>query len=665
MTTCGAAFPIMCGHNAFVIHHLGRPTPRNFAEKGIQNANDHLFKDHGICAPAEATKSSAQKKAEKSKSKDQRSIADVMKLDVTVPRERDIANSLVKGFDRKHFQRLLLEWIIEENHSFSICGQGRLRQIFEYLNPLVKITDANITRTTIRRKVLTAYETHKDKVMEVLRQSCGLIHVSFDGWNNDTAMEVIGGELGFIGSTRRGRCFGHTLNLSAKALLFGHKVEAFEEQLSGAAALSAGAAALSEAEHELWRRKGPVGKLHNLVADVRRSDHLTYLLRSVQRAEFDMSSDPRVRARKPLDLIMDNDTRWLSQLYMIRRAISLRSFLEQMILKHRQQWEQDNRSRRTGNLRKSAKEPRICLEENQLTANDWAVLEHLAKLLGFYEDAVKTLEGDGQQRKRKRGWVGSYGNVWEVIQGFEFLLEVLEDCKQLASEIPDPEHFRININLGWEKLNNYYSRLDETPIYYTALALHPAFRWGYFENEWKDNLTWVTKAKQMVREVWETEYRHLQTARSAVADKAEEPVAKRQRKYYNPFQAYCERTRTATRCTFVKEDTFLSDCGDEGVDELELWQSSFEDGDSEVRDPISYWHERRRRYPRLSRMALDFFTIQPMSAEFLRSWLRAGLIDDLDVLLLPVEKLSGEDEAEDMTWTRTSEETRAEGDSWE
>ncbi|PWI64137.1 hypothetical protein PCL_12103 [Purpureocillium lilacinum] len=691
-----------------------RPTPRNFAEKGIQNANDHLFKDHGICAPAEATKSSAQKKAEKSKTKDQRSIADVMKLDVTVPRERDITNNLVKGFDRKHFQRLLLEWIIEENHSFSVCEQGRLRRIFEYLNPLVKITEANITRTTIRHKVLAAYEAHKDKVMAVLRESCGLIHISFDGWksgnryslygitcffrdgssqprklvlgvpelrtrhfghniaaeildvleaygiqdrigyftldnaeSNDTAMEVIGGELGFVGSTRRGRCFGHTLNLSAKALLFGHKVEAFEEQLSGAAALS-------EAEHTLWRRKGPVGKLHNL------------------RAEFDMSSDPRIRARKPLDLIMDNDTRWLSQLYMIRRAIKLRPFLEQLILKHRQQWEQDNRSTRTGNLRKSAKEPRICLEENQLTANEWAVLEHLAKLLGFYEDAVKILEGDG----------------------FEFLLEVLEDYKQLAAEMPDPEHFRVNINLGWEKLNKYYSGLDETPIYYAALALHPAFRWGYFENEWKDNPRWVTKAKQMVREVWETEYRHLQTARSAVADEPEEPVAKRQRKYYNPFQAYCERTRTAPRCTLVKEEEISTpDCDDEGIDELELWQSSFEDGDSEVRDPISYWHERRRRYPRLSRMALDFLTIQPMSAEcerlfaaagrmvtplrsrldadiigmcqVLRSWLRAGVIDDLDVLLLPVEKMGGEEEAEDMPWVRTLEETRAEDERWE
>lgn len=38
----------------------------------------------------------------------------------------------------------------------------------------------------------------------------------------------------------------------------------------------------------------------------------------------------------------------------------------------------DSRSKRTGNLSKSAKEPRICLEENQLTAHDWTVLEHLA-----------------------------------------------------------------------------------------------------------------------------------------------------------------------------------------------------------------------------------------------------------------------------------------------
>ena len=462
------------GTRRWVCKHCIRiksPRPRSFAEKGIQNANTHLFREHGIRAPDEGTKSSAQKGAEKVKAKDQRSLADVMKLDTRISREQDIANNLVRGFDRKHFQRLLLEWIIEENHSFCVCEQGRLRRIFEYLNPLVEITDANISRTTIRHKVLASYEAHKEKVAVVLRKSPGLIHISFDGWktgnrhslygvtcffrdensrpcklvlgapdlrarhlghniateildvlaaygiqdkigyftldnaeSNDKAMEVIGGKLGFVGSTRRGRCFGHSLNLSAKALLFGHNVEAFEGQLSGAAPLS-------EAEHTLWRRKGPVGKLHNLVADVRRSDQLTYLLRSMQRSEFDISPDPKIKASSPLDLAIDNDTGWQSQLYMIRRAISLRPFLEQLILKHRQQWEQDNRSKRTGGIIKSTKEPRICMHENQLTGNDWTVLEHLIKLLGFYEDAVRTLEGGGHLRKRKRGWVGFYGNV--------------------------------------------------------------------------------------------------------------------------------------------------------------------------------------------------------------------------------------------------------------
>ncbi|KAM0664388.1 hypothetical protein ACQRIU_006970 [Beauveria bassiana] len=249
---------------------------------------------------------------------------------------------LVQGFDRKHFQRLLLEWIVEENHSFRVCEQGRLRRIFEYLNPLVKITDANISRTTIRRQVLASYEAHKDKVAAVLQKSPGLIHVSFDGWKS-------GNRHSLYGVT----CF-------------------FRDENS-----------------------------------------------------------------KPCKL-----------LYMIRRAIILRPFLEQLVLKHRQQWEQENRSKRTGGIRKSAKEPRICMEENQLMSNDWIVLEQLAKLLGFYEDAVRTLEGDGQLRRRKRGWVGSYGNIWEVIQGFKFLLEVLEKYKQLAYGIPNSEHLRININLG-------------------------------------------------------------------------------------------------------------------------------------------------------------------------------------------------------------------------
>ncbi|RYC76707.1 hypothetical protein BFJ63_vAg20416, partial [Fusarium oxysporum f. sp. narcissi] len=110
------------------------------------------------------------------------------------------------------------------------------------------------------------------------------------------------------------------------------------------------------------------------------------------------------------------------------------------------------------------------------------------------------LEGDGIQRKRKRGWVGSYGNIWDVIQGFEFLKAKLEEYKAVAVDYSDAEHFRININLGWQKLNKYYTILDETPIYYVALALHPAYRWGWFEEHWGKHPDWIATAKEMVQE---------------------------------------------------------------------------------------------------------------------------------------------------------------------
>lgn len=103
--------------------------------------------------------------------------------------------------------------------------------------------------------------------------------------NCDTAMETIGKKLGFKGSERRGRCFGHVINLVVKVILFGTDSEAFEEELDSGHALAT-------AEHELWRRKGPVGKLHNLVVAIHRSDLLTSLLRSFQQLKSTLRPSP-------------------------------------------------------------------------------------------------------------------------------------------------------------------------------------------------------------------------------------------------------------------------------------------------------------------------------------------------------------------------------------
>jgi hypothetical protein len=37
-------------------------------------------------------------------------------------------------------------------------------------------------------------------------------------------------------------------------------------------------------------------------------------------------------------------------------------------------------------------------------------------------------------------------------------------------------HFSTNINLGWQKLDNYYCLTDRTPTYLAAVVLHPRMK---------------------------------------------------------------------------------------------------------------------------------------------------------------------------------------------
>lgn len=82
--------------------------------------------------------------------------------------------------------------------------------------------------------------------------------------NNDTCIEYLAAEFDFDHTARRVRCAGYVLNLVAKAIMIGggsgHEpdIDVFEQQLES----------LARDEREQlaqWRRRGPVGKLHNIV----------------------------------------------------------------------------------------------------------------------------------------------------------------------------------------------------------------------------------------------------------------------------------------------------------------------------------------------------------------------------------------------------------------
>jgi hypothetical protein len=43
----------------------------------------------------------------------------------------------------------------------------------------------------------------------------------------------------------------------------------------------------------------------------------------------------------------------------------------------------------------------------------------------------------------------------------------------------------VGINLAWQKLDEYYSKTDQSPIYVAAVVLHPGLEWKWLEKAWR------------------------------------------------------------------------------------------------------------------------------------------------------------------------------------
>jgi hypothetical protein len=140
---------------------------------------------------------------------------------------------------------------------------------------------------------------------------------------------------------------------------------------------------------------------------------------------------------------------------MIRRTLKLRRYFDLFMMEYRAEWKIEATTKK-GNLKKGRRMPRIFKFEGRLSDDDWIALERIAEILAFFESVVRVLEEDGQRRRRKHGFEGSYGNSWEMLLGFEYILDVLEKAKKEMRDFPDFNHFRININLAWKKLDKYY-----------------------------------------------------------------------------------------------------------------------------------------------------------------------------------------------------------------
>jgi hypothetical protein len=133
--------------------------------------------------------------------------------------------------------------------------------------------------------------------------------------------------------------------------------------------------------------------------------------------------------------------------------------------------------------------------------------------------------------------------------------------------------------------------------YVAAVVLHPAYTWRWLKNKWASKPAWIRDAERRVEYLW-ADYSCLDVnLRSPVAaTTARQPPRV-----------------VETDCIFdISDDEGALDTSEDGY---LVWCQ--QPRNSLVNQPLSFWTTEvtRRQHPRLSRMAIDLFTIPAMSDE--------------------------------------------------
>ena len=383
--------------------------------------------------------------------KKQRTLFDIANLNSHRPKDQAMVNAFIASFDPLHFQRLLIRWVACDNVPFNKLESPYFRELMEYANSAIIESGSLPTHNTIREWIVRLFNSHKGIVTELLGRSLSRINVSFDAWssrkftsllgltvhfldeegklrtfllglpqiegrhtgenlaervgeiinefgfedrigyfvtdnadNNDTCLEDLGIEFGFNKQHRRLRCCRHIINLVARSILFGTDADAFEEECQANKEI--------QDEMTLWRSKGPIGKLHNIVHWIQRSGQRINKLHQLQLIE---NTALNLEDKTTYDVITDNATRWNSSEAMMERGYRLRNPLDTIVQAEITEWNQyvakrtDNGTKPMPN--KSRKKPAIV--DNKMSAEDWLVIAEYLAILKPLRTATKRLEG--------------------------------------------------------------------------------------------------------------------------------------------------------------------------------------------------------------------------------------------------------------------------------
>ncbi|KAI0569828.1 hypothetical protein Alg130_11478, partial [Pyrenophora tritici-repentis] len=309
--------------------------------------------------------------------------------------------------------------------------------------------------------------------------------------NNDSTVTILAQDYGFNATHRRLRCGPHTLNLIGQTLLWG----------KGSAALFDNDVQELTDEHDFieeWRRVGLLGVLLSIMNYIK-TPQQHKLFEDFQRlAHTELPSSASADDRKILEPVKPVVTRWNSYYSCFERAVKLQFAVNADATHHIQRVQREDTFAQSRGNKLPVAQP--WMRSDGLTGADWAVITEYMDILKPLKTATKRLEG--------RGKSGSFGAIAEIIPIFEYLLTYYEQRVNAYEAVnynehdESPEdHIVINLRAAWQKADDYYSKLDDSPAYYAATILHPMYKY-YCDKAWARKPDWLEASNASFQALW-------------------------------------------------------------------------------------------------------------------------------------------------------------------
>lgn len=411
--------------------------------------------------------------------------------------------------------------------------------------------------------------------------------------------------------SRRLRCAGHIFNLVVKAILFGKGLTSFSAAILGCS----DADAFNE-----WRKFGPIGRVHNTVQYIMRSDQRRQAFLSYQQGAED-GAEGLFEATAKL-LVQDGGVRWNSTHAMLMRALRLRLAIEKFQKKHAAGSPDQDGS--------------YSADLDKITITDWDVVRQYLTILYPFIEATRALEGNGDE-----DWQGTRGFTSEVFLWMQKLYNGIEAGLEKAEE---GSALDTSLKLGKDKLEVYWLKMiEDTHYYYASIILHPSRKLAWFKDHWRSYPTWVKKVEDGMKKFMVS---YMQ--RHAAAAQTEDDIPRV--KPRKTLSAAVMRSREEAKALGIYD----SDEDNNAISAVraidyeysnqnhrskkttraktpyEVWLT-YPPLEDEVDSPLDWWIHLARNpetcaYPELIPLALDLFSAPAMSSQCERTFSQAKRI---------------------------------------